>query len=233
MKKVALLSSIALILCATQAESQTIKINGETLTGVEVKSINLSAGVLSLTTKNGESIGIVDGNDSGNGGTTDPDPTPDPDPDPEPGTDPGTEDPGETQGCTPSTAIECAYHFSAADWQKGVTKPLILTVPKAKTLVSAFTASASDGAAGSFSFQTYTGQQTPKTRVWVSTTPNGEALSATCDRTGQFVYTLAWSQFPYRMCSLEPGTSYFLNIKHVDPKQGAVIIMRSLSNNGR
>ena len=244
MKKTILCSSIAMSLLAfQQAEAQTLLVNGEPVSNVDIKSFDYSGGKLNIRTLDEGQMLVVDDGSSGGGNPGDGGDGPGDDGD-GPGDDgdgPGDDgdgpgDDGDGDGsCVSNDSIVCGGHLSSnvAEHRRR------LTVPAGKTLVSTFT-TPSRPADGVINIE---GQIGVELTMWISEKPSGSGDDLVTGgymgvlnqkycvvgvQTFDPLRTLNWtSKAPGFSCSLDAGKTYYLNIKHGDNKRGSSSIYRT------
>ena len=225
MKKILLPVSIVAILGASMASAYDLTINGETVADFEGASFSFSGDTLVLLAPNytfpnpGDGGGDTGdgGGDTGDGGGDTGDGGGDTGDCGGDTGDGGGGDPGTDLCADLPSNIVCDTSIPAdalATAQDTVTR---VTVPRNKTIASAFSASGTSEAKGAFVWITPSGKKSYNTLAWISLTPGGEALSNRCDvgpSNLTFYITYALNNDSSRVCSLTPGADYFLNVKH-------------------
>lgn len=147
---------------------------------------------------------------------------------------------GSARACTPAVAgVVCGYNI--ADLSATRVNQTTIQIPQAGIIAFKFSTTAGSSFAGKFLFQVPTGMANPATNFWISTTPGGSTLVAPSYNSyrcsfpsSSFIYNLTWAQWDSdRYCYLEPSTTYYFNLKHVDVLQPASYILRDISHNGK
>ena len=132
-------------------------------------------------------------------------------------------------GCIDSYEIQCGYNVTAAQWASTRVLRTEMEVPRRKTLVSQFITSGDTEAGGSIQFSELGGLPTKATDVWISREPNGPAMESRCERfNSSFVYSLRWTQWDFKYCDLDTNTTYYINMRQVDPSASKYFIERFL-----
>ena len=136
--------------------------------------------------------------------------------------------PDVVEKCRNSATIVCKYAISASQWASTRKLVQVVAVPKGKTLVSAFHTNGRRKH-GSMQFSEWAGVSTNSTDVWISATPAGEPLSKRCHKpNSSFVFTLKYTQYDGRYCTLKRNTTYYLNMRQVDPNEEEGVMERRL-----
>lgn len=231
-----LASGIALALLSTAANAQQLRINNVTVPGAQIQTFSLSGNVLHITTKNGESIGLV-------GGVTDPDTNPgagtgDGDGDGGDGT-PEPVDPGDGGGtpstpgsCVPGAKLVCGFDI---DWTSSSSAVTRTQIPAGGTiLASEFKTTQNSAHQVTLFFQPPAGWAFSQVEFWISKEAGGDIGNAVTDCVGGFAVEgmLKVYQREKRGCSLETNTSYFLNMRHIGDKSPAHYVNRKQSTFG-
>ena len=142
--------------------------------------------------------------------------------------------PSQSYNCTNSIEVECGFDISLSNWSSRARISELIRIPKGKILASKIITSNSTTAGGSFSFETPSGSSNPRTYLWISLTPGGVPLSDRCKQDYvSFIYSLKWTQFEYRSCTLAPNQVYFINLQHYSPAYEASYVKRHLSKSAQ
>jgi hypothetical protein len=241
MKKLFLLASVAAIAGAPMANAAfDLKINGQSLEGVEGSSFTFNDGVLDLTvtgytfTNPGDGDGDTGdgGGDTGDGGGDTGDgggDTGDGGGDTGDGggdTGDGDGDTGDGVSCAdlPNTVI-CGTAFSDNALATGPDEESRITIPKGKTLATKFIAAGSASAEGRFKWVAPPGIKVYTAEAWISSTPGGEPVGNNCSVTrGVTSYDIAYAyNSPYARCILTQGNTYFVNVRYLSPQVSSKI----------
>lgn len=225
MKKLLISTGLVLGLASSGAFAEHLYVNNVRIDGVDVSSFSFTNGALRLTTTGG-TLGVVDGNGGGNdGGGNDGG-----------GNDGGGNDGGGNgggndgggNGCTESATVACTSPFN---WSRGESNTAV-TIPKGKTLVTPFTTTSDPNFYGEISFEAHS-SSTPATDIWISKKPTGKPADAISGRSCSMLnkgmmYEIRWSQKSSSgRCVLNPGETYYFNIKHSNASQAASTTYRT------
>ncbi|NND66520.1 MAG: hypothetical protein HKN19_02935 [Halioglobus sp.] len=145
---------------------------------------------------------------------------------------PNIEEPPPSGDCVNSDFIECDYNISAATWNSGARSSVRVTIPRGKTLVSSFpTTSSTSADYGRFSFTTPVSGTRNAMDVWVSDQVNGSPVSDDCElENATYSYLLRTTSFSSRYCTLNPGQTYYLHMRQVNPNDSSSDMYRELTS---
>ncbi len=135
--------------------------------------------------------------------------------------------------CVDSDTIECAYDISTADWNSSARTLDTINIPIGKTLISSFsTGSGASIDSAKFSFRTPVGGHTEGVDLWISDQVGGTTLSSRCDLdNAQYAFQQRVTLDPSWYCQLEPNTTYYLHLRHVNPNGRSFTMFRELTTN--
>lgn len=146
---------------------------------------------------------------------------------------PVDEEPPPSDDCVDSDFVECAYNISASAWNSSARTLDTINIPVGKVLVSSFT-TGSGGSISSakFSYRTPVGGHTEGVNLWISEQVLGTTLSSRCDLdNAQYAFQMKVTLGSSWYCVLEPNTTYYMHVEHVDPRGRSMTMYRELTTN--
>lgn len=149
-----------------------------------------------------------------------------------PPVDPPEPTPPPATGCD-AVNVQCRYNVSYAELVSSQREQVRVEIPRGTTVVSSFPTSSSTSADFvRFSFTTPVGGARQPVDVWVSASVMGETVSSRCDLENvAYNYQLRATTYASFYCRLDPDSTYYLHIRHVDALAPASTMIRELTAN--